>query len=212
MHNLNNNIQVLAFGNVNFTNSLTELKDNLNFTLNTCKEEEIKNFIKNNTILLVHEDFLKKNNSIEFIKSIKNIKVLFYHLKNIEDIDFNLKIALPTSLIEINNKIIELGTRKEFLLNSAILIKDYVLNKNEKKLNKFNKSVTLTEKEVQLLELFLNENKHLTKNQILKIIWKYSEDADTHTVETHIYRLRKKINDTFKDNFFILNDKQGYFI
>ena len=68
----------------------------------------------------------------------------------------------------------------------------------------------LTEKEIQLLELFLNFNKPIPKNIILSTVWNYSSDADTHTVETHIYRLRKKIIDKFKDDKFILNNKNGY--
>ena len=77
---------------------------------------------------------------------------------------------------------------------------------------KDNKVITLTEKEIQLLELFLNNKKPITKNFILSSVWNYSTDADTHTVETHIYRLRKKINETFLDENFILNDKEGYCI
>ena len=68
----------------------------------------------------------------------------------------------------------------------------------------------LTEKEVQLLELFLNSNKPISKDFILSSVWNYASDADTHTVETHIYRLRKKISEKFMDDEFILNTKDGY--
>ena len=70
----------------------------------------------------------------------------------------------------------------------------------------------MTEKEIQLLELLLAQNKPINKNEILSTVWNYSSDADTHTVETHIYRLRKKINDKFSDEEFILNDKNGYYL
>ena len=72
--------------------------------------------------------------------------------------------------------------------------------------------ILLTEKEIQLLELFLKYNKPLSKNKILDEVWKYSEEADTHTVETHIYRLRKKIKEKFLDEDFILNNKTGYLL
>jgi len=85
------------------------------------------------------------------------------------------------------------------------------LNKNEKKLSKLDRSVILTEKEIQLLELFLNNKKPISKDSILSSVWNYSSDADTHTVETHIYRLRKKISDKFMDDKFILNNKEGYY-
>ena len=86
------------------------------------------------------------------------------------------------------------------------------MNKNEKKLIKNEKFISLTEKEIQLLELFLNNSNPLSKNQILEDVWKYSSDADTHTVETHIYRLRKKVKSNFSDEKFILNDKNGYLL
>ena len=83
------------------------------------------------------------------------------------------------------------------------------MKKNYKKKNKF---ILLTEKEIHLLELLLDNKTSLPKEEILKRVWKYSEDADTHTVETHIYRLRKKIKDNFLDDHFILNDKDGYLL
>ena len=86
-----------------------------------------------------------------------------------------------------------------------------MLNKNEKKLSKENHSIILTEKEIQLIELFLNSSKPVSKENILQSVWNYSADADTHTVETHIYRLRKKISEKFCDEVFILNNKKGYY-
>ena len=87
-----------------------------------------------------------------------------------------------------------------------------MLNKNEKKLSKSNNFILLTEKEVQLLELFLKNKKPISKDSILSSVWNYSSDADTHTVETHIYRLRKKIIEKFMDERFILNNKDGYYL
>ena len=102
--------------------------------------------------------------------------------------------------------------KKKFVDNSSIEIKSYFLNKNEKKLSKLNTFIILTEKEVQLLELFLNNKKPVSKDDILSSVWNYSSEADTHTVETHIYRLRKKINEKFMDEKFILNNKDGYLL
>ena len=120
-------------------------------------------------------------------------------------------MKIPTTLREINHIVENHVAKKTFTENSSIRIKKYLLNKNEKKLNYKNDFIVLTEKEIQLLELFLNQKKPITKSKILSIIWKYSSDADTHTVETHIYRLRKKINDKFDDENLILNNKEGYF-
>ena len=68
----------------------------------------------------------------------------------------------------------------------------------------------VTEKEIQLLELLQKEKKSISKKNIQAKVWNYSSDADTHTVETHIYRLRKKIFKGFKDDNVILNTKEGY--
>ena len=83
---------------------------------------------------------------------------------------------------------------------------------NIRVLKRDNLFITITEREIQLIELLFNEKKPITKNILLKQIWKYSEGADTHTVETHIYRLRKKILAKFNDDSFIINSKTGYSI
>ena len=75
-----------------------------------------------------------------------------------------------------------------------------------------NKKLKLTEKEIEII-LFLNKEKLPKKvNDLQRTVWGYSHDIETHTVETHVYRLRKKISDTFKDDKFILSDDNGYFL
>lgn len=119
-------------------------------------------------------------------------------------------LKIPSSLKEINFIVENVAAKKTFSRNSSIEIKKYLLNKNEKKLSNSENEIILTEKEIQLLELFLNNKKPISKDKILSSVWEYSSDADTHTVETHIYRLRKKINDKFLDDNFIINTKDGY--
>ena len=119
---------------------------------------------------------------------------------------------MPTTLKEINTIVENTAAKIKFYKNSSLQIKNYLLNKNEKKLSKLDNFIILTEKEVQLLELFLNNKKPLSKEYILSSVWNYSSDADTHTVETHIYRLRKKITDKFTDDKLILNNKDGYYL
>ena len=111
---------------------------------------------------------------------------------------------------EINATIESVSAKTVFNKNSSIKVKNYLLNKNEKKLSKDNNEIIITEKEIQLIELFLNNKDPISKDKILSSVWNYSSDADTHTVETHIYRLRKKINDKFSDENFIVNTKYGY--
>ena len=124
--------------------------------------------------------------------------------------NFDAFLELPSSLREINTVVESVTAKKVFRKNSSIEIKKYLLNKNEKKLSKKGNEIILTEKEIQLLELFLNNKNPISKDKILSSVWNYSSDADTHTVETHIYRLRKKINDKFSDENFIVNTKDGY--
>ena len=208
MHKIN----VLAFGSKNFNTSLEELKDHLNFKLATIDKNIETKLFENYDVLFFHQDFLEKNSSIELLKSSSKIKILAFNSNKIKSDIFTDKIYLPASIEDINLVIENSIIKKNFSKNSSIKIKNYILDKNEKKLINDKSYIFLTEKEIQLLELFLSYNKPISKNVILNQVWKYSEDADTHTVETHIYRLRKKIKSKFSDEDFILNNKNGYLL
>ena len=100
----------------------------------------------------------------------------------------------------------------EFGKNSVIRINSYILDKNERVLKKDNKSLKITEKEIYFIEKLNSSKNPLSKEYILKNIWSYASDTDTHTVETHIYRLRQKIKEIFGDKNFIKNSPNGYSI
>ena len=206
-------IKVLTVGSKNFNTSLEELKEFFNFKLYS-KLEDLKNITLNNyDVLLVHEDLLKKDdNQREILKENKKINILISHSNHHDLSIFNDKLLLPTRIEDINKIVENVIAKKNFNKNSSIKIKQYTLDKNERKLIKEKKYILLTEKEIQLLELLLHNKNSINKDEILKEVWGYSEDADTHTVETHIYRLRKKIKKTFLDERFILNDKEGYLL
>ena len=119
---------------------------------------------------------------------------------------------IPFSILDLEKKIISLLARYKFKKSSLIHLCGYTLNKNEKKIEKNNLKLQLTEKEIDCLILFSQIDKPLSRSFILKNIWKYSPESDTHTVETHIYRLRKKILEKFDDNNFIKNNNKGYYI
>ena len=146
----------------------------------------------------------------KYIEANNSIKICVGKKKDLKG-NFDGNLELPTTLKEINAIVENASAKKKFSKNSSIEIKSYLLNKNEKKLSKNDKFIILTEKEIQLLELFLKNKTPISKDKILSLVWNYSSDADTHTVETHIYRLRKKISDKFMDEKFILNSKQGYY-
>ena len=189
---------------------MQELKDYLNFKLTIINNNLQNVVIENYDILLVHIDYLKDQAATELLTKHNITKILFYNSKIVNYISYTDKLLLPASINEINQIVENTLVRKNFNKNSSIQIKDYILDKNEKKLIKNKKILLLTEKEIQLLELLLKNNKSLSKKEILREVWKYAPGVDTHTVETHIYRLRKKINSKFLDENFILNNKNGY--
>ncbi len=199
MHQLN----VLILGSNSFFTTLNELKPFLKFN---PIFDDLKS---SHDAILFHEYALQEQKNKEFINNSKSIKICASVKKNLL-FNYDAILELPSTLKEINLTVENIAAKKIFNKNSSIKIKNYFLNKNERKLSKDNKHIILTEKEIQLLELFLNFNKPIPKNEILSTVWNYSSDADTHTVETHIYRLRKKINDEFLDEDFIHNYKNGY--
>ena len=199
MHKLN--VQIL--GPTSFVSTLNELKAFLKFN------PVIDKLDRNSNVVLFHVDVLKDKKQKEHIDKDDLIKICLGKSKDFKD-NFDASLKLPTTLKEINSIVESTAAKKKFTKNSSIEIKNYLLNKNEKKLSKSDDFIILTEKEVQLLELFLRSKKPLSKDAILSSVWNYSIDADTHTVETHIYRLRKKINDKFMDEKFILNCREGY--
>jgi len=200
MHKLN--VQIL--GPASFVSTLNELKNFLKFN------PKIDSLNNNANIILFHVDVLMDKKQKEYIDRNGSIKICVGKKKEfIDNCDGSLE--LPATLKEINAIVENTVAKKKFNKNSSIEIKSYLLNKNEKKLSKLDDYIVLTEKEVQLLELFLYSKKPISKVKILSSVWNYSSDADTHTVETHIYRLRKKISDKFTDEKFILNNKDGYY-
>ena len=208
MHTIN----VLTFGSRNFNTSLEELKDYLNFKLTFADKEINKETLNNHDVLILHQDGLLGDSLEKLLKDSKKIKILVSNKSDKKNDQFNEIISLPLKISDLNQIVENAITKKNFSKNSSILIKQYKLDKNEKKLIKNKNYILLTEKEIQLLELFLDNKKPISKNIILKEVWKYSTSADTHTVETHIYRLRKKIKSKFSDENFILNNKDGYLL
>jgi DNA-binding response OmpR family regulator len=206
MHQFN----VLILGPNNFISTLIELKSFLKFNLYDDILSANKQKIKLD-ILIIHKDVLSINKKLNILSNNNIIKILA--TKSIEkNAEFDAILKLPIKLSEINSIVEQLSAKKTFIKNSSIKIKNYFLDKNEKKLIKDKSFIILTEKEIQLLELFIGVKKPISKNKILLSVWNYSNDADTHTVETHIYRLRKKISDKFSDINFILSHKDGYYI
>ena len=187
---------LLVFGTKNFNNSLNEVKEYLDFLLVFFNKDTFsENLFSTINLVLIENAVCKDLDTLNFINKITNKPILL--LEDQENIqifktNFNEKIILPLNIEEIILNIKALITSTEYNKNSSIKIKDYIVDKNERVLKNGNLSITITEREIQLIELLFNETKPLSKNMILKKVWKYADDADTHTIETHIYGLERK--------------------
>ena len=177
---------------------LNEIKDKLSFNIENYVSEDI--FLKKSDIDLKNSLIISKSNNKLILEKKLDPKIFF---------DLSLFPISIDRLIElINIQLIKL----RFNQQSKINIKDYELDINSKFIAKNDLHLKLTEKEIEII-LYLNQTKH-THNvaDLEKNIWGYTPDMETHTVETHIYRLRKKISIKFNDENFILSQKNGYFI
>ena len=177
---------------------LEEIKENLSFDIIKYENEE---------------DFIKENHSnLENLLIVSKSTNKLLVNKNLSQKNFlvlsNFPLVLSKLIELINIQLIKL----KFNHQSKVIVNGYELDLNSKFFCKNNLLLKLTEKEIEII-LYLSKNK--TKNTILdlqKNIWGYSPNMETHTVETHIYRLRKKISNKFNDTKFILGHQNGYFI
>ena len=122
------------------------------------------------------------------------------------------QLRMPFSILDLEKKVVSLLAKYEFKKSSLMNLRNYTIDKNERKIKKNDLELQLTEKEINFLILFSQSAKPLSRNFLLKNVWNYSSRSDTHTVETHIHRLRKKILEKFEDNNFIKNNDKGYYI
>ena len=176
-------------------NILNEVKENLKFNLMKIdKEKDILDIDKNkyeNYLILTSESKNFPN------KKINSHKILFLD---------NLPIKIEKLFDQININLL----KQKYNNQSEIALNRYNIDLNSRKIFNEEKSLKLTEKEIEII-LFLNsQNKSKNIQDLQKEVWGYISDLETHTVETHIYRLRKKIKENFNDENFIISSKAGY--
>ena len=211
-----NSLTISVFGNQTFLDILNELKlftkfKFVNFNnFELCIKESKKNdhlviFFKNINNKKMYKEIIKENMPLLIINSSKKRESKIVN----ELID---ELNMPFKIINLHKKLISLFAKYQFNKASLINLGSYVIDKNERKIKKENLELKLTEKEIDFLILFTKNKQPLNRNFILKKVWKYSTETDTHTIETHIHRLRKKILQKFKDNNFIKNNEKGYYI
>ena len=183
-----NSKKLIIYDNSNLFNILNEIKENLNF--------ELINANKNNL------ESIKKDLNSDFIIVSTDEKNSFKHHSILSHIP--IRIGKFLELININ------FLKKKFNLQSNIKINKYDLNLNSRQILKKDKKINLTERETNLI-IYLNKSRSPVKiDELQREVWGYNSKLETHTVETHIYRLRKKIKENFQDENFIINLKNGY--
>ena len=182
----NQNIIVFQFNS--FFKILKELENDVNF-----KIIEVSNIENLKLKILEFEDYLIITK--EKIDNFKN-QVLF------EKYPIYLKRAIEKINIEF--------LKKNFKDQSEINIKKYKINLNSREIFSDKNKLKLTEKEVQTILYLSNSSKAVSSKELANNVWKYQNDLETHTVETHIYRLRKKLLKSFNDKSFISSEKNGY--
>ena len=208
---MSSTINLISIGNKEFNLSLIEIKQFLKFHL--FVEDDFKDTInfEDYDVIMIYEKNLNQK-KINFLNKLDKIVVLVSEQDSKSFSNRFSLIKLPTKIDDINSIILNLDIKRKFSLNSSIKIKDFTLNINERKISRNNEFIEITEKEIELIKILLNSKIPVKKDKILNSVWKYSKDADTHTVETHIYRLRKKMKDKFNEQNFIINKKDGYII
>jgi DNA-binding response OmpR family regulator len=208
---------IAIFDNKIFLEILNEVKifpkfrlkyyEDLNLCINdaSTKNMIVVFFVNNNYEVLTKLDIKYKDFPFILVTDTSNSKIL--PIGELCEI-----IHSPFHILEFKKKIISLISKNEFKKNSLIKLNDYLIDKNERKIKKNNLELFLSEKEINFLILFTQNKNPLSKNLVLKKVWNYSAESETHTVETHIHRLRKKILEKFGDENFIKNNKKGYYI
>ena len=177
---------------------ITEIKDYYNYDVSFFdKKKDLIEAIKINKKILENSVIIVNQKDFPFIKKITDEKRIICLIK--------VPIKIADLMDQINTKLIQ----QNYLAQSKININKYILNINSRILKNQNRELILTEREIDIIK---NEKKPAKVDVLQKKVWNYGEDLETHTVETHIYRLRKKIKDKFEDDTFIQSKKDGYIL
>ena len=167
---------------------------------------ELKDFFKFEIVYQEKEAGLSEHNKGKNYLVISNKKIL----SNIDNKNIITLSELPIKILDLIEKININLLKLKYSYQSNFQIKEYKLDLNSRVISFEKKDLRLTEREIEII-LFLNsKDKPQSIDVLQKEVWGYSENLETHTVETHVYRLRKKINETFDDSNFLVSSKDGY--
>jgi hypothetical protein len=206
------NIHLHIIGSESFVDLLNEL--NFNYIISFDKQLKYNNkdllvriiFVENLQLLEIKKFFLE---NIPTIFLLNNKEFLIKNKLNL--LDFHISLLTPIEVLSFREILNILITKYNFFKKSKIIINDYEIDSNQRVIAKNAIKAKLTEKELELI-LILNQNNGLEKSFLLKNIWNRSSDLESHAFETHLHRLRKKINKIFKDSKFIIEKNSLYFL
>ena len=162
---------------------------------------------------------LDLNLKISFVDSEKSLKNQvkshsnYLIISNKKYFDLHNQFVLRNTPIKIFKLLEKLNIeflRLQFNNQSQVKIKNYTLDLNSREMIINNIKLKLTEKEINTISYLSKSDKPVSIDELQKKVWSYQSDIETHTVETHIYRLRKKILNIFSDSEFIISKKNGY--
>ena len=207
-----NNIHLHIIGSKSFPILLNEL--DLNYTITS----DI-NLKYNHKDLLIRIVFVEKLKLIEIKKYFnENVPTIFllnnkdFLLKNkLRLLEFHVSLFIPIEILSFREILNILITKYNFFKKSKIIINGYEIDSNQRIIIKNGTKTKLTEKELELI-LALNQSNGLGKSFLIYNVWKRSSDLESHAFETHLHRLRKKINKFFKDKEFIVEKNSLYYL
>jgi DNA-binding response OmpR family regulator len=207
-----NNIHLHIIGSESFFNLLDEL--NLNYTVSFDQNLKYKN-----QNFLVRIIFLERVHLSEakkyFLENVPTIFLLknkdYLKKNNLKLLEFHISLFIPVEILSLREIINILLTKYNFFKKSKIIINNYEIDSNQRVISRNGIQTKLTEKELELI-LTLNKNNGLKKSFLLQKIWNHNSDLESHAFETHLHRLRKKIDKFFKDKKFIIEKNSSYYL
>jgi hypothetical protein len=207
-----NNIHLHIIGSEIFTSILDEL--NLNYNISSGKNLKYNN--QDTSVRIVAVEKLQspeiKKYFLENVPTIFLLNTKDYVIKNKLNLkEFHVALFVPIEILSFREILNILITKYNFFKKSKIIINGYEIDSNQRVIMKQGIKTKLTERELNLI-LILKKNNGLNKSSLLKSIWNHSSDLETHAFETHLHRLRKKMNKFFKDTKFIVEKNSLYYL
>ena len=190
-------------------NLLLNFMSNKKIVLYDCNDiykilDEIKQFLD------LDIKYLNKKTELENLKQVKNDYIIISKKKIETTISLLVLENLPIKIKDLMEKISIKIIKKNYNLKSNLKIGKYLLNINSREIFDQNKKIKLTEQEVKILVYLSDMGSFVKINELQEKIWGYNIDLETHTVETHIHRLKKKFIEGFGDRKLIKSDRNGY--